>query len=489
MKRFLCVVLAFVITVGCVPCRAVESETAPFPDVPASYWFAPYVAVCAEKGIVRGDEHGLFLPWGWLDGQSALVMLMRLHSVLHGGDGQFPAPPADWLPTWVENEAGERLFTYRDYEGWNSSAARYDQLFFRTDRAETLAGTIGTVRLGARRFSGPFSVAEAREGQVMLDLSASGLTNQDKDDVAYGLYLAAPNRQFPWTRAAWYYAQQNGLDEAVHPTGCDAETFADALYQVCGGLLPKRFDAEYVPGYEREEYPAIYALREAGVWKEACETWNQWNPALPYSRKSFSRADAAVLMGRVLEPSLRLTEDPDALPHTGYTLTYLTNEPADGRESDCIYPVLPLKQGMWTLDGVLVPWPEEAGTPWLHECVQRGEYLHASFPAPASSRSSGSQGAAGCGGAAGCVSYVHGWFDADGQLVAPISQSYTPPDDPPEFERPYTPTEQGIYYDGEGRPVSQRFDWCGPLDQYLRGFVGLEGKIYRIQFDPLPKTA
>lgn len=486
MKRFLCVILAFVITVGYVPCRAAESETAPFPDVPASYWFAPYVAVCAEKGIARGDEHGLFLPWGYLDGQSALVMLMRLHSVLHGGDGQLPAPPADWLPAWVENEAGERLFAYQEYVGWNGPRARHDQLFFRTDRAEALAGTAGIVCLGARRFSGVFAPAEKQEGQVMLDLSGAGLTSWERVTAAYGLYLAGPNRQFPWTRAAWYYAQQNGLDRAVRFPGYDAEDFAAALYEVCGGLLPQRFEAEYIPSYEREDYPALYALREAGVWTVADETWPQWEPSSFISTSYFSRADAAVLMARVLDPSLRLTEDPDALPHTGYTLTYLTAEPSDGLESECLYPVLPLKQGMWTLKGTLVPWPEDTGTPWLHMCVQDGEYLRAAFSAPSSS--SRNSGSGSCSGVAGCVSFLDGWFDADGQLMAPISQSYTPPDEPPEFERPYSPGESGIYYDANGKPMSQRFDWCGPLDQYLRGFVGLEGKIYRIQFDPLPKT-
>lgn len=487
MKRFLCVVLAFIITVSCVPCRAAEGETSPFPDVPASYWFAPYVAACAEKGVVRGDEHGLFLPLLDLDGQSALVMLMRLHSVLHGGDGQFPAPPADWLSAWVEDEAGNVLFTYQDYVGWNSSpVSQYDQLFFRTDGAETLDGTTGTVRMGTRRISGVFSVAEAREGQVMLDLTAADYGGLSETDVAYAIYLAGPYRVPAWTRSAWYYAQQNGLEELLPlPYSYSAEGFAADLWLVCGDLLPQRFEAEYIPRYEREDYPAIYALREAGVWKEAYETWSQWHPALPYSRKSFSRADAAVLMGRVLEPSLRLTEDPDALPHEGYTLTYLTNEPADGRESECIYPVLPMKQGMWTLKGTLVPWPEEAvDRLYLHDCVQHGEYLLASFyPAPsAPSCGSNSQGVT------ACIVRDYGWFDANGQLAAPISRSYTPPDDPPEFERPYKPSEQGIYYDGEGRPVSQRFDWCGDLDQYLRGFVGLEGKIYRIQFDPLPKT-
>ena len=36
-------------------------ETAPFPDVPASAWFAPYVQIAKEKGIVEG-VNGYFNP-------------------------------------------------------------------------------------------------------------------------------------------------------------------------------------------------------------------------------------------------------------------------------------------------------------------------------------------------------------------------------------------------------------------------------------------
>ncbi len=41
----------------------------------------------------------------------------------------------------------------------------------------------------------------------------------------------------------------------------------------------------------------------------------------------------------------------------------------------------------------------------------------------------------------------------------------------------------GVYYDTSRRPVSQRFDWAGQIGPDGRGFVGLDGKIYRIQFE------
>ena len=39
------------------------------------------------------------------------------------------------------------------------------------------------------------------------------------------------------------------------------------------------------------------------------------------------------------------------------------------------------------------------------------------------------------------------------------------------------------YIDPSGAPISEKFDWAGAINADGQGFVGIEGKIYRIEFE------
>lgn len=73
-----------------------------------------------------------------------------------------------------------------------------------------------------------------------------------------------------------------------------------------------------------------------------------------------------------------------------------------------------------------------------------------------------------------------GWLDADGNAVP------GPGKDEETGTRPYYQngffSDGQTYYDLSGQPCSETFDWCGPLNADGRGFVGLSGEIYRIEF-------
>lgn len=100
MKRFLCVVLAFVITVGCVPCRAAELAEPAFSDVPADAWYAPYVEVCVEEGLMRGTSAATFSPDRALTLAEVLVLTARLYSQVE--DVEIPAVSLDELDRLIE---------------------------------------------------------------------------------------------------------------------------------------------------------------------------------------------------------------------------------------------------------------------------------------------------------------------------------------------------------------------------------------------------
>lgn len=89
--------------------RALGSEpvtaTAPFPDVPSSAWYAPYVARLAELGIVSGYPDGTFRPGALVSRAEMAVLLSRAFPGLaaSGATGVFTDVPIDaWFAPAVE---------------------------------------------------------------------------------------------------------------------------------------------------------------------------------------------------------------------------------------------------------------------------------------------------------------------------------------------------------------------------------------------------
>ena len=55
-RRLLSVIVSLCLTPCCLPCPALGAETAGFSDVSPEDWFAPYVEVCVEEGLMgRGN--------------------------------------------------------------------------------------------------------------------------------------------------------------------------------------------------------------------------------------------------------------------------------------------------------------------------------------------------------------------------------------------------------------------------------------------------
>lgn len=84
-------------------------------------------------------------------------------------------------------------------------------------------------------------------------------------------------------------------------------------------------------------------------------------------------------------------------------------------------------------------------------------------------------------------------LDEQGQFVREVPVEYDsdhypiypPPSYQPKERQPFQGIENvnGLYYaDASGAPISQKFDWCGHVTADGQGFVGMDGKIYRIEF-------
>ncbi len=326
-----------------------------------------------------------------------------------------------------------------------------------------------------------------------------------------------------WRDAAWYLSQDEKLSDQLAFLDEDEPatrwSFADMMFSAVGELPAVR--QVDVPDLDRDfiAAPAVYALYDAGVLTgtDAYGTFD--------GEGRLTRAQAAVMAARVLDENRRVTTPLEPLPTEGYTLTYLM----DG-VPDCgiTYPVCVLggtaetpqgQTGVLLLDGTLLPWPEGGTTPSfaLESC---GDYVyfgvyHAATETPADCKT--------------------GLMDRNGQFVVPLENTRTADtyaidggffskllrpdgaivwtlldeqgrlvreveaagDDPREFYPPKSrspyrgiedryiadgDSEVAYYIDAGGVPVSQKFDWAGHITDDGQGFVGLDGKIYRIDF-------
>lgn len=122
-----------------------------------------------------------------------------------------------------------------------------------------------------------------------------------------------------WYRDAIYTARQWGLEEADGFSSLlnsfyysdngwtDREKFALAL-SVAAGELEKKYTVERIPDMERREKSArLYELYEAGILN-GTDAFGTFQP-----EKTLTRAEAATMVARVLDPAQRLSSPP-AIP-------------------------------------------------------------------------------------------------------------------------------------------------------------------------------
>lgn len=565
-KRMLSLALTLALTLGLVPATQAAGQT--FTDVPADAWYAQAVALCAEEGVMVGTGEGVFSPDETLSYNQCLTLALRLYDLLHGGDGVFePAPKAERKNaitlTFADGtsltsygyhqyqplpELENHMF-YSDWWQWGDGTNNFFQLGLKPDGLEPVRDDDpDTLAAYDAAKAAATAWATAHEGPATLtvgDITFTGtvqcwapggypeLAFHNKDvgdreehrakmaalrkavfDETNTVPKAAPANW--WQDGAWYLAQQGELHNTSYQLkflhedqAASRWDFAEVLYAVLGELPAVR--TVDVPDLERGyRSPAAYHLYEAGILTgvDAYGTFD--------GDGSFTRAQAAVMVARVLDESLRVSDPLASLPTEGYTLTYLM----DG-SPDCgvRYPVCVLGSseeneghvGVLLLDGTLLPWPG-TGTPSsaLGPCgdyVYFGVYDEATenpYDTKAGLMDRNGDFVVPMENGRGQLTYaIEGGFfselysadgfpvwtllDENGQLIREVPVENADPESlyPPKARQPYHGIEDvnGHYYvDANGNPISQKFDWAGHITDDGQGFVGLEGKIYRIQF-------
>ena len=512
----LCAILLLPITV--------RASGGSFSDVAPTDWFAPYVERCANAGVMQGMGDGSFAPEKVLSYGECRVLAYRLYDLRRGGDGAILPAPESWgyMSLTVDGETFE-AYTDADPEGtvkwgvrgrdeWPGGAggpgyalpAAYLSPQWAA-WASSIQAAPATMTLNGKTYSGTASCGAVTDSSVQLSFLPDG-GGEAADELTSFIYNTPPAPGNWWRDIAYTLSSQGLRDlfgvapyySAYDWTGpASRADFAHMLDNAAGDLEPINSITQLPDCADAQ----VLALYRAGVLIGA-------DPHGSFQgEKGLSRAEAATMTARILDPTLRLSFSPVPLPTEGYTLTYLM----DGTP-DCgiDYPVCLVGDVMLTLDGRRLPWPVEAGVP-SSSLSPVGDYCYMGFfdestetpydtkaglidrngvyiVPPENGRSLRTYAVEGGffteivrnGG------IVWGLLDEQGQWLRELEQTGSDPMDsyPPKDRTPLRGIDwNGFYYaDPNGTPVSQSFDWGSHITDDGQGFVGLAGKIYRIQF-------
>lgn len=290
-----------------------------FTDVPAGSWYEQGVRLCAERGVMIGTGDGRFSPGDTLSAEESIVLALRLHSLMNGGDGSFEHAPEDWGLLTMTFPDGRQRSGYRDDETvWHwGRLSRVDdghlgflpEQVAEADRDWFLSLDYQPVTLTCcgQDFTGTLHFSSTAKLYVYFEPDAPEAWSSATQELLWPVLVPGPQT---WYRDAWYYAEENGLEERtlLGWSNDDRAAFAERIAGVTG--LPALRSVDTIPDVERASYPTIYHLYEAGILNgvDAAGTFQ------PYT--TLTRAEAAVIVARVLDEDLRFTAPLSPPPST-----------------------------------------------------------------------------------------------------------------------------------------------------------------------------
>ena len=298
-----------------------------FSDVPAGSWYARAVETCVDAGLMSGTGDGRFSPQKPLTGVECLALAARLHEIQNGGDGVLPHAPEDWGKITLTTEDGTVISDYGDSDTWVWYVfTHYGEgyLYYPLGTpeldawGETQHGKPATVTVDGVAYRGKV------EKTMPFDCFTLVFYPEDEETATPALHRAYLQRPAPdkWYRDAFYYVESQGLAEpfsTASPYDTNAATRGEfAQYTaVAAGELEAVNRITELPDTTDE---AVLTLYNAGILN-GLDAYGTFGRDL-----GLTRAEAAVMLGRVLEPETRLTFTPAPLPYRDYTLTELDTQ-------------------------------------------------------------------------------------------------------------------------------------------------------------------
>lgn len=338
--------------------KTAGAEGTTFVDVGPGDWFAPYVEVCVEEGLMKGVGGDQFDPQGTVTLAQAATLAARIHHIKNGGDGNLPHAPENYGVLTVTFENGQSLtFQSSEYRlhpipmtavfGADVSEEQLATLDWMDEEGDTPAAmtaelieTVGPLPCRAY-WNGP-----RENGWLRLKprLDASEEERSAFSSATVDLNMLRRPLPGDWYRDTIYYLEGVlGASETYSASGqwkwgedgsagaADRGDFVEALHATAADLLtPKLNDITDFPDAEaeyggKELADMVLDFYNAGVMtgKDEQGTFDK--------ASSLTRAEAAAICARILKSELRVKFQPQPVPEkVSYALTHLTGAPMDG---------------------------------------------------------------------------------------------------------------------------------------------------------------
>ena len=298
-----------------------------FSDVPADAWYAPYVEYAANLGIITGTGGGNFEPEREISRTECLALALKIRSLMRGGDGSLEHAPEDWgritltlsdgtvYSGYGASLAGEdpgglwQWYAYQGMFGYGEyrQALRCLVTEEEKDRINALPDKTATAELNGNVYTGTVHCWWP-DSRWAMDFEPDGTKDAAsvygalREAVTYGVDPSEWFRDAVYTLAAAVPEEErigySGVSEWRLNGEIPArrEDFALAA-AAAAGELEEINDISVIPDSDN---PEILRLYRAGILNGNDE-WGTFAPD-----RTLTRAEAAALMVRVLDPSRRV---------------------------------------------------------------------------------------------------------------------------------------------------------------------------------------
>lgn len=325
MKRTIsALLLAVFLSILYIPCGARDAEVPKsraytgFADVAEDSWCYDAVKLCYEAGLLNGTSDTAFSPNAPLTYAQLTVLSARLHHILKGGDGVLPTLPAD-ADDYVRfyDGDGKQVGNLSDVEGnsWFFDG-HYLSVSFREDFTPPfpLRVEIGFPDSGFHYEAASWVLPELGGGLWIVEEADMRELASHLNGYMWSCQAAREAGAWDqwWFPASYYLDYRENIDLLTTPHmespdfdgSAWREDFAALLWSVCGDLPVLNQDPAIpdVPGkrYDYQQTAAIRSLYRAGILNGADALGSFRGTA------SLTRAQAAVMLARVLHPALRI---------------------------------------------------------------------------------------------------------------------------------------------------------------------------------------
>ena len=561
-KRLLPVLLALTLTLP-LPALAKEASTG-FTDVSPEDWFAPYVVVCVEEGLLNGVGEDRFAPGQVLNSDEALVMAARV-LLKANGEAEFPkGPDAQGFWDWAGRNAQQYSMGLSvDETQWYVDSWCWDPLVYLAQAGGPDLFPDGGITYATDRYTFFKALSFAAQGLELPVINTVEAVPGTRDERVLDLYRAGIlagtdlygsfDGQAPLTRAeaaaalarlarpelrVEFALQESPYQNYTLTYLMDGESNAGLNYPLVAISSSAEDEPSGLLSLDGTLHPWPGRTPSWGLERSGEYAWfSCWNEETedPYDQLQGlmdSTGEMAIPLGRYAW--VRATQDghflvsDDEYGSSDAPWRLLDHDLTVAAQLPAPASVLPEGAALsfsgpsW-LDlnqGLMAYWDEESGL-WGYVGMD-GKWVVKPTWVSASNFQRGYAVVENESGLWGCI-------DLAGNAVLPFQYSFlTPSRDSFDYDGPivfafrerdgrtgllplggepvYLPIEEehkhirtfqngyGLCYSGydhtycwyidpSGAPISEKFDWAGAINADGQGFVGIEGKIYRIEFE------